>query len=46
MNKLKLSENKLLSVKFYRNLRRNLLYGIYFNKSYAICKGKFQKCDH
>ena len=28
----------MLSVKFYRNLRRNLFYRIYFNK--------FQKCDH
>ena len=46
MNKPKLSEKKLLSVKFYRNLRRNLFYRIYFSKFYAICKGKFQKCDH
>jgi hypothetical protein len=30
MNKPKLSEKKMLSVKFYRNLRRNLFYGIYF----------------
>jgi hypothetical protein len=28
MNKPKLSETKMLSVKFYRNLRRNLFYGI------------------
>jgi hypothetical protein len=27
-------------------LRRNFCYGIYFNKFHAICKGKFQKCDH
>jgi hypothetical protein len=36
----------MLSVKIYRNLRGNFCYGIYFNKFYAICKGKFQKCDH
>ena len=36
----------MLSVKFYRNLRRNLFYGIYFNKFHTICKGKFHKCDH
>ena len=36
----------MLSVKIYRNLRRNFCYGIYFNKFHAICKGKFQKCDH
>ena len=36
----------MLSVKIYRNLKRNLFYGIYFNKFHAICKGKFQKCDH
>jgi hypothetical protein len=29
MNKPKLSEKNMLSVKFYRNLRRNLFYGIY-----------------
>ena len=46
MNKPKLSEKKMLSVKFYRNLRRNLFYGIYFNKFHTICKEKFQKCDH
>ena len=46
MNKLKLSEKQMLSVKFYRNLRRNLFYGIYFNKFHTICKEKFQKCDH
>jgi hypothetical protein len=37
---------KMLSVEFYRNLRRNLFYRIYFNEFHAICKGKFQKCDH
>jgi hypothetical protein len=36
----------MLSVKIYRNWRRNFCYGIYFNKFHAICKGKFQKCDH
>jgi hypothetical protein len=36
----------MLSVKIYRNLRRNFCYGIYFNKFHAICKGKFQKSDH
>jgi hypothetical protein len=36
----------MLSVKFYRNLRRYFVYGIYFHKFHAICKGKFQKCDH
>ena len=41
MNKAKLSEKKMLSVKFYRNLRRNLFYGIYFNKFHTICKEKF-----
>ena len=47
MNKPKLSEKKqLLSVTFYRNLRRNLFYGIYFIKFHTICKEKFQKCDH
>jgi hypothetical protein len=46
MNKPKLSGKKWLSVKIYRNLRRNFCYGIYFNKLHAICKGKFQKCDH
>jgi hypothetical protein len=46
MNKPKLSEKKMSSVKFDRNLRRNIFYGIYFNKFHAICKGKFQKCDH
>ena len=45
MNKPKLSEKKMLSVKFYRNLRRNLFYGIYFIKFHTICKEKFQKCD-
>ena len=33
----------MLSVKIYRNMRRNFCYGIYFNKFHAICKGKFQK---
>ena len=46
MNKPKLSEKKMLSVKFYRNLRRNLFYGIYFSKFHNICKEKFQNCDH
>ena len=46
MNKPKLSEKKMLSVKFYRNSRRNLFYGIYFNKFHTICKEKFRKCDH
>ena len=46
MNKPKLSETKMLSVKFYRNLRRNLFYGIYFNKFHNVCREKFQKCDH
>ena len=36
----------MLSVKNYRNLKRNFCYGIYFNKFHAICKEKFQKCDH
>jgi hypothetical protein len=36
----------MLSVKIYRNWRINVCYGIYFNKFHAICKGKFQKCDH
>jgi hypothetical protein len=36
----------MLSVKFYRNLRRNLFYGIYLIKFHTICKEKFQKCDH
>ena len=36
----------MLSVKIYRNWRRNFCYRIYFNKFHAICKGKFQKCDH
>jgi hypothetical protein len=36
----------MLSVKIYRNLRRNICYGIYFSKFHAICKGKFKKCDH
>jgi hypothetical protein len=36
----------MLSVKNYRNWRRNFCYAIYFNKFHAICKGKFQKCDH
>jgi hypothetical protein len=36
----------MLSLKIYRNWRRNFCYGIYFNKLHAICKGKFQKCDH
>ena len=35
-----------VSVKIYRNLRRYFVYGIYFHKFHAICKGKFQKCDH
>ena len=30
MNKPKLSEKQMLNIKFYRNLRRNLFYGIYF----------------
>ena len=42
MNKPKLSE----IIFFYRNLRRNLFYGIYFIKFHTICKEKFQKCDH
>jgi hypothetical protein len=46
MNKPKLSEKQMLNIKFYRNLRRNLFYGIYFNKFHNICKEKFQKCDH
>jgi hypothetical protein len=41
MNKPKLSE-----IFFYRNLRRNLFYGIDFIKFHTICKEKFQKCDH
>ena len=36
MNKQKLSEKKMSSVKFYRNLKRNLFYGIYFNKFHAL----------
>jgi hypothetical protein len=36
MNKPKLSGKKMLSVKIYRNLRRNFYYGIYFNKFHAI----------
>ena len=36
----------MLSVKIYRNWRRNFCYGIYFNKFHAICKGKFQKCGN
>ena len=36
----------MLSVKFYRNLKRNLFYGIYFNKFHTICNEKFKKCDH
>jgi hypothetical protein len=36
----------MLSVTFYRNLRRNLFYGIYSNKFHTICREKFQKCDH
>jgi hypothetical protein len=36
MNKPKRSEKKMLSVKFYRNLRRNLFYGIYFNKFHNV----------
>ena len=36
----------MLSVKIYRNLKRNFCYGIYFNKFHTICKVKFQKCDH
>ena len=46
MNKPKLSEKQMLNIKFYRYLRRNLFYGIYFNKFHNICKEKFQKCDH
>jgi hypothetical protein len=46
MNKPKLSGKKRLSVKFYRNLRINLFYGIYFNKFHTICKEKFHNCDH
>ena len=47
MNKPKLSEKiKMLSVKFYRNLKRNLFYGIYFNKFHTKCNEKFKKCDH
>jgi hypothetical protein len=34
MNKPKLSEKK--------NLRRNLFYGIYFNKFHTICKEKYR----
>ena len=36
----------MLSVKIYRNFRRYFVYGIYFHTFHAICKGKFQKCDH
>ena len=36
----------MLSVKFYRNLKKKLFYGIYFNKFHTICKEKFKKCDH
>ena len=36
----------MLSVKIYRNWEKKFCYGIYFNKFHAICKGKFQKCDH
>ena len=36
----------MLSVKIYRNLKRYFVYGIYFHTFHAICKGKFQKCDH
>ena len=39
-------QEKMLSVKIYWNLKRNFCYGIYFNKFHAICKGKFQKCNH
>ena len=46
MNKPKLSEKKMLSVKFYRNLRRNLFYGIYLIKFHTICTEKFEKCYH
>jgi hypothetical protein len=41
MNKPKLSGIKCL--KIYRNLRRYFVYGIYFHKFHAICKGKFHK---
>jgi hypothetical protein len=36
MNKQKLSEKKMLSVKFYRNLKKKLFYGIYFNKFHTL----------
>jgi hypothetical protein len=37
MNKeTKAIRKKLLSVKFYRNLRRNLFYGINFNQFHTI----------
>jgi hypothetical protein len=39
-------QEKMLSVKIYWNLKRNICYGIYFNKFHAICKGKFQKCGN
>jgi hypothetical protein len=44
MNKPKLLEFFFyLSVKFYRNLRRNLFYGIYFNKFHArYARGNFK----
>ena len=45
MIKPKLSGKKCY-VKIYWNLKRNFCFGIYFNKFHAICKGKFQKCDH
>ena len=45
MNKPKLS-GKNVKCKNYWNLKRNFCYGIYFSKIHAICKGKFQKCDH
>ena len=36
----------MLSVKIYRNLRRNFCYGIYFNKFHAICKGKLRLTNY
>ena len=45
MNKPKLSEKKMLSVKFYRNLRRNLFYGIYFNKFHIHILHRYSVCD-
>jgi hypothetical protein len=46
MNKQSYQKIKMLSVKFYRNLKKKLFYGIYFNKFHTICKEKFKKCDH